>query len=245
MPSPMTIDAGGKTVSLALMDDSWIINQCAGGHPFKPRPGVVWTEHDRCGRLPEIPGDKMRDLLQEQKNSLGNCAVVAWHDGRVLGHLVWMARSTARTVHASGCQFFGQPEDDEGVLVVINLAFCSLGGHEFRRKGVGKAMVGMMADWARENGWSTIEVYDVSGGLFPWDWLDFCIPPKPFWEGRGFKVMAERPHRFTNEELAAALADNPRNSEQEQAQKRQTIDQIQAGAVDESQMGHFDLRLSL
>lgn len=106
-------------------------------------------------------------------------------------------------------------------------------------------MVGLMSAWAKENNWRAIEVYEVSGGLFPWDWLDSCIPPRPFWERRNFTVCAHRPHRFTSEELSALLADNPRNSEQEQAQKQQIAAKIRAGLIDESQMGHFDLKLVL
>jgi len=245
MPEPMVIDADGKIVTVRLMDDAWIINQCAGGHPFRPRPGIVWKNADRCAMLPEIPGDRFRDCLRETKNRFGNCAVVAWHDGRVLGHLVWMPRSKAREVRAAGWPFFGPPTEDEGVLVVINLAFCSLSGHEFRRKGVGRAMVNLMTTWARENAWRTIEVYETTGGLFPRDWLDWCIPPAPFWKGRGFTVCAHRPQAYTDEMLAELLADNPRGSEQEQAEKRRIIAAIRAGQIDESRMGRFDLRLDL
>jgi len=245
VPDPVVIDVNGKVVSVKLMDDSWIINQCAGAHPFKPRSGVVWSESDRCARLPEVPGNKFQDFLRGEKNTSGNCAAIAWHDGRVLGHLVWIPRSTARAVRASGWRFFGPPEQDDGVVVVVNLAFCSLSGHEFRGKGVGKAMVGLMIAWARENGWRTIEVYETTGGLFPWDWLDSCIPPKPFWEGRNFRAFAHRPHRFTDDELATFLSDNPRNSDHEQTQKKQTIEKIRAGLIDESRTGHFDLRLAL
>jgi hypothetical protein len=151
----------------------------------------------------------------------------------------------ARSVRATGWQFFGPPAEDDGVLVVVNLAFCSLSGHEFRCKGVGKAMAGLMTAWARENGWRTVEVYETTAGLFPWDWLDCCIPPKPFWEGRSFRVFAHRPRPFTDEGLSAALADNPRNSEKERIEKQQTVAKIRAGLIDESQTGDFDLRLIL
>jgi GNAT superfamily N-acetyltransferase len=245
MPEPIVIDVNGKTVTIRLMDDSWIINQCAGAHPFKPRSGVVWHDSDHCGRLPEIPGSTFQDFLRETKSQFGNCAAIAWHEDHVLGHLVWIPRVRARSVRASGWRYFGQPEKDDGVLVVANLAFCSISGHEFRGKGVGKSMVAMMTAWARENGWRTIEVYETTGGLFPWDWLDSCIPPKPFWEGRHFKVFAHRPHSFTSEELATLLADNPRNNDEEQAEKQQIVNRIHAGVIDQSQTGHFDLRLML
>jgi hypothetical protein len=102
-----------------------------------------------------------------------------------------------------------------------------------------------MTAWAKENGWRAIEVYETSCGLLPWDWLDACIPPKPFWEARGFTVFSHRPHPFTSDELSAVLADNPRNSDQEQARKQQIVARIRSGLVDEYQTGHFDLRLAL
>jgi hypothetical protein len=245
MADQTVIDVNGKVVSVKLMDDSWIINQCAGGHPFKPRAGVVWSESDRCARLRDIPGSNFQEFLQGVRRAIGNCAAIAWQDRFVLGHLVWIPRSTARTVRASGWEFFGPPEEDDRTLIVVNLAFCSLSGHEFRCKGVGKAMVDRMVAWAREHAWRAIEVYDVPAGLFPSDWFDWCIPPKPFWEGRNFDVLAHRPQRYCDEDLTTLLQDNPRNSEHEQTQKQQIVAEIQAGMIDQSRTGHFDLRLVL
>jgi GNAT superfamily N-acetyltransferase len=245
MPQLIAIDANGKIVDIRLMDESWIINQCAGAHPFKPTSGVVWSEAQRCARLPEIPGSRLQDFLRETKNNYGNCAAIARHEDRVLGHLVWIPRSTAREIHATGWHLFGPAEEDEGTLVVVNLAFCSLSGHEFRRKGIGSAMVGLMIAWAREEGWRAIEVYETTGGLFPWDWFDVCVPPRPFWEGRGFVAFACRPQRYTEEELSGLLADNPRGSAAEQGDKQRIIAAIRAGQVDESRIGSFDLRLTL
>jgi hypothetical protein len=148
-------------------------------------------------------------------------------------------------VQASGWEFFGPATEDERTLVVVNLAFCSLSGHEFRRKGVGKAMVDRMVAWAREHGWRAVEVYDVPAGLFPSDWLDGCIPPKPFWERRNFSILAHRPRPYTDAELDALLRDNPRNSASEQARKRQIIADIRAGRIDISEFGQYDLRLAL
>ncbi|MCL2700272.1 MAG: GNAT family N-acetyltransferase [Phycisphaerae bacterium] len=246
-----TIRVDGKTVTLRLMDESWLINQCAGAHPFKPRPGVVWQAHERCARLPEIAGDEFPNMLRRLRDTYGHCAAIAWHDERVLGHLVWMPRHEARTLRAKGFECFGPAADDAtgagdaGTLVVVNLAFCSLSGHGFRRKGVGRAMVDMMLAWAWEHGWRRIEAYDVTGGLFPWDWLDACIPPRPFWEHMGFAVFGQRLHAYTEEELDGLLADNPRHDDREQEEKRSIVARVRAGQVDEALMGHFDLRLVL
>lgn len=244
MSNPMTIDIEGKRVVVRLMDDGWIINQCAGGRPFRPRQGVVWKASDRCARLP-VPGDQFSGLLRQAKETYGNCAAIAWHDERVLGHIVFLPRRLARDHQATGWQFYGPADTDAGTLVVMNLAFCSLGGHEFRRKGIGKALVALMVDWAREHGWCAIEVYETSGGLFPSDWFDACIPPKPFWEARGFAVVAHRPRQFTDADLQNLVNDNPRNSAEEQEQKRDVVARLRAGLIGDDQLGSFDLRLSL
>ncbi len=41
MSTARIIDADGKNVIVKLMDDSWIMNQCAGTRPFKPREEIA------------------------------------------------------------------------------------------------------------------------------------------------------------------------------------------------------------
>ena len=232
MVGPITIDANGKEVVVKLMDDSWIINRCAGAHPFKPTQGIFWSHSEHCCRLP-IPGDEFPDFMSQMCDTYGNCAAIARHNDMVLGHIVFLPRAVARKWQATGFEHFGPATDDERTLVVINLAFCSLSGHEFRNKGVGKALVGIMVGWARENGWKQIEVYDTGPGLFPVEWYDYCIPPKPFWESRGFFVFAKRKDEtFSNQSLKAIIADNPRNSSEEQQQKEQILQNLERGVID-------------
>ena len=179
------------------------------------------------------------------KDSYGNCAAIAWHEGYVLGHIVFLPKAEARVAHATGWEFFGPSQHDESALVVLNTAFCSLSGHEFRRKGIGKAMVALMVSWAKKHLWRRIEVYDASGGLFPWDWFDVCVPPKPFWESQGFRVMNHRPSRHSEADFAGMLADNPRHDSREQEEKQRITGRLRAGLIDASQIGSFDLRVEL
>ena len=242
MVEPTQIDADGKCVVVKLMDESWIWNECVGAHPIRPRPGVVWAHSDHCARLP-IPGDELPLFVRQMCESHGNCAAMAWHGEYVLGHIVWLPRAVARDFEATGWEHFGEPEDDGTTLVVINFAFCSLSRHEFRRKGVGKALVATMLHWARENGWRRVEVYDTPSGLFPCDWYDSCIPPRPFWEGRDFQVVARHGDGTISEErLRAGMADNPRSSEEEQQQKTEIIAALKRGEADPELVGYsYDL----
>ena len=232
MVKPRYIDADGKEVVVKLMDDSWIINRCAGSHPFKPKRGIVWSNSDHCARLP-IPGDQFPDFIRRMRGTYGNCAAIAWHKEKVLGHIVFLPRAEARKCRATGYRNFGLTGQDKETLVVINLAFCSLSGHEFRRKGVGKALVAIMLDWAAQNRWRQIEIYDAGPGLFPVEWYDHCIPPKPFWESGRFAVFARRKDQtFSEQNIKAIMEDNPRNSPQEQRQKEQIMANIKGGAIE-------------
>jgi GNAT superfamily N-acetyltransferase len=229
---PRIIETDAGRVVVKLMDDSWILNQCVGAHPAKPQPGVVWRHDEHCARLP-VPGDEFGGFMSDVRERHGNCAVIAWHGQTVLGHLVFLPRAVARERRATGCEHFGPADEDEGVLVVANLAFCSLSGHEFRGKGVGKALVATMLDWAREHDWRRVEVYGTGGGLSPSDWLDACIPPHPFWEGRGFTAFARHGDgTVSDEKLDELLRDNPRSSDEEQQRKAELVAAIRRGEID-------------
>ena len=246
LAEPRHLDVAGKHVVVKLMDDSWIWNECVSAHPFRPRSGIVWSHSDHCARLP-VPGDELPDFVRWVCDMYGNCAAMAWHEDLVLGHIVWLPRAVARDRQAAGWQGFGTAEQDEGTLVVVNVGFCSLSGHEFRRQGIGKAFVEIMLEWARENGWRRVEVYDTPTGLLPGDWLDACIPPWPFWEGRGFEVFARHGKgELSAEQVAAILSDDPRLSSEEQLQKREIIAAIRRGEVAPDLVGYsYALRREL
>jgi GNAT superfamily N-acetyltransferase len=181
--------------------------------------------------------------MRTMRDTYGNCAAIAWHGETVLGHLVFLPRAVARERRATGWEHFGPAGEDEGTLVVVSLAFCSLSGHEFRGKGVGKALVATMLDWARATGWRRVEVYGTGVGLFPSDWLDACIPPRPFWEGRGFTAFARHGDgTISDEKLQELIDDNPRNSDEEQHHKTELVAAIRRGETDPELYGYtYDL----
>ena len=246
MIAPRVIDVDGKQVVVKLMDDSWTFNQCVYAHPFKPRTGVVWSHNDHCSRLP-VPGDELPEFMGWVRHTYGNCAALAWHGEVLLGHIVFLPKIVARERRTAGWEHFGSTDSDGETLVVINLAMCSLSGHEFRRKGIGRTLVQVMLEWAMQNAWKYIEVYDTGGGIFPAEWLDHCIPPRPFWEKQGFVVFQKQGDgKFSEGFLQAVLNDNPRNSDTEQRQKEEIIRRLREGAIDEQQYAfHYDLRLTL
>jgi hypothetical protein len=115
------------------------------------------------------------------------------------------------------------------------------------RKGVGRTLVQVMLEWARQNAWRYIEVSDTGGGIFPVEWLDYCIPPRPFWEKRGFVVFQKHGDgKFSEEFLQAVLNDNPRHSDTEQRQKEEIMLRLRAGTIDQQQCAfQYDLRFTL
>ena len=79
------------------------------------------------------------------------------------------------------------------------------------------------------------------------DWLDHCIPPRPFWESRGFRVFAKRGDgKFPDAVLNNLMNDNPRNSAEEQTLKTRIIKGIRDGSTDQELYAYqYDLRLEL
>jgi len=76
---PRIITFDDTTVTVKMMDDSWIINQCVSHSPFVPKAGVVWSHKDRCSRL-QIPGDQFEDTMRSFRDvagrmSYGKCRI--------------------------------------------------------------------------------------------------------------------------------------------------------------------------
>jgi hypothetical protein len=81
---------------------------------------------------------------------------------------------------------------DPQTLAVATCVLCSLSGHEYRRKGIGTAMVELAIEWAASHGFKRIAAFDVPSGMVEMDWGHPCRPPKPFWEKLGFSVIAKQ-----------------------------------------------------
>jgi len=141
----------GKTVIVKMMDDSWIINECITHGPTVPRHGVVWSHSDHCTRL-LIPGDEYENTMKELMEKYGNCAVIAWDEKLALGHIIFVPKIEARNRKMLYYEKMTETSYDDKTLVIEAVGFCSITGHEYRHRGIGKATAQMVLDWAKING---------------------------------------------------------------------------------------------
>lgn len=240
-PQPKLIRYDDAVVTVKMMDEGWIINRCVSHSPFVSQPGIVWSHEDRCTRL-RIPGDRFEDAMRNFREKYGNAAVIAWDKDVVLGHMIFIPKAEAVRWKMLYYERMPSP-DDSNVLVVKAVGFCSIGGQEYRKRGIGRAMAEMMIDWAEGNGWSKIQIFGVPSGLLPLHWMDSCMPPKPFWEKFGFEVIGKTGiHQTWNELKTEILDDDPRASRYEAELKKEIIDKVERGIYCEEDWAYdFDM----
>jgi len=245
-PEPRIITFDNISVTVKMMDDSWIINRCVSHSPFVPKLGVVWSHEDRCSRL-QIPGDRFEDAMRSFRDTYGNTAVIAWDGDVALGHIIFVPKAEARRWKMRYHERMPTSLDDNKTLVVEAVGFCSIGGQQYRGHGIGRAMADMMIDWASQNGWNRLQIFGVPSGLFPGHWMDSCMPPKPFWKKFGFKVFSKTRNGKTWEEVRTDhLADNPRNNSEEMEFKKQIIANMKDPKSSEEDWAYdFDMEKAL
>lgn len=245
-PEPRRITFDDVTVTVKMMDDLWIINQCVSHSPFVPKPGVVWSHRDHCSRL-QIPGDQFEDAMRSFHDTYGNAAVIAWDGNMALGHIIFIPKAEARKWKMLYHERMPTSSDADKALVVEAVGFCSIGGQKYRGHGIGKAMADMMIDWARQNGWTRMQIFGVPSGLFPGHWMDSCMPSRPFWEKFGFEVIDKVKNGQTWDEVkTAALGDDPRCNSREMELKKQIIENIKSSESSKEEWAYdFDMEKSL
>ena len=245
-PEPKVIKFDDTTVTVKMMDDSWIIDKCVVHSPFIPKQGYAWKHEDHCSRL-LIPADQYEDTMRFFRDTYGNAAVIAWDGNVVLGHVIFVPKTEARKRKMLFYERMPVSPDDDKTLVVEAVGFCSIGGQKYRKHGVGRAMAEMMIDWAIHTGWSKIEIFGVPSGLFPAHWMDSCMPPRTFWERFGFRVFEKaRIYRSWEDVPDITDDDDPRHSETEKRQKQEIKVQLQQGLIAEDEWAYdYDMEKSL
>ncbi len=243
---PRKIRFDGKTVIVKMMDDSWIINECITHGPIQPRAGIVWKHSDHCSRL-LIPGDEYESTMKEFMDAYGNCAVIAWDGDVALGHMIFVPKAEAQRRQMLYHERMLETDYDAKTLVIEAVGFCSIMGHEYRGRGIGRAMGGMILEWAKLNNWKAVQVYGTPTGLFPWAWLDSCMPPYQFWQKLGFQIVAKMKTASSWQQVRdAMLADDPRASESERKLKDDIVAKVEQGKILEQQWAYeYDLERKL
>ena len=244
--NPRIIRFEDKAITVKMMDNSWIINECITHGPIKPRHGIVWAHSDHCARL-RIPGDEYEKTMNELMGNYGNCAVIAWDGDLALGHIIFVPKIEARKKQMLYYERMPKTSNDSKTLVIEAVGFCSIRGNEYRGHGIGKTMAKMVIDWAVLNGWKTIQIYGAPPGLSPWAWLDSCMPPLEFWQKFDFQITKKAKIKLNWEQFRdTILADNPRENTNEKRLKEEIIAKIEQGKVNEEDWAYeYDLEKKL
>ncbi|MHB0947314.1 MAG: hypothetical protein ACYC3B_09090 [Sedimentisphaerales bacterium] len=234
----------GKTITVKMMDDSWIINQCISERPIKPEKGVIWPHNQYCTRL-RIHGNVYESTMEKFMDRYGNAAVIAWDGKLALGHMIFVPKVEARKNKMLYSERMAETSYDAKTLIIEAVGFCSIDGHEYRHRGIGRAMAEMVLNWAKANNWQSVQVYGTPTGLFPWAWLDSCIPPMQFWKKLGFRIIKKtRIEPSWQKFRESILTDEPRDSKEERKLKKDIVEKIDNGQLTEEQWAYeYDLEV--
>ncbi len=203
-----------KEIIIEPMTEEFILWRCLH---FGPLSGQTI---DRCPSDSHIDWERYRarniPLLLKLTRIYGACAILARIDDRIIGQLRFYPKIVCNMKDTEGLcllqDFPSGPAEDfagsdfpplqqiEDKTLTIH---CLMTGspqqkkNPFQRKGIGSRMVRSLIQWAKINGWESIEVdafedlpiiYEITGsaGL-------------AFWKKLGFRLINRHPHPFLQE----------------------------------------------
>ena len=164
--------------------------------------------------------------MREMIRRYGTCALLAWQQQKVVGHIRFYPMKVARLLAAGetdvspilNCTLACGPDQDEGTLWVLCVMTCAPytdsaeAAQVGARKGIGLQLARALVAWAREHGWQRI----VKVAHCDLDWFYGILGGggKAFWEKAGFKVAGsfyKRAWQFKDEDKAAVDAQMARS----------------------------------
>jgi len=177
-----------RTVVVKTMDDRYTVSDC----PQEPTHYEVLQRRNstRCAGM-GVSGTPIREVTADARKRYGNCAVLAWDGDIVVGISTFFPVEDLSERKAYGWDMM-EAYLGTGTLAVASCVLCSLSGHQYRGKGIGRAMAKQMIEWAKQRAYRQIGVFEVTSGLTTSHWEDACRPPMPFWQRLGFSVVGVR-----------------------------------------------------
>jgi GNAT superfamily N-acetyltransferase len=167
-------------IEIRAMADDYILDRCPLSAPLDPSappkddyPGC--SERARAIR---------RRFFSQVRERHGNCVLMAWEEGRVVGFLMFFPKAAARKL---GIYALPGSEPDDRTLVYACMQFAP----GYRGQGLGTRLAGAWIDWAREHGWRRIEVHGAGSGAGEEDWRWGWALPK--WQRMGFQAVGDGP----------------------------------------------------
>lgn len=243
-------------IEIKPMDDGHIYISCLHFGPVNPDtplrpdweqpkvpdlPPHPWTDETISGLARKYRclgegqgGDPTREFMREMMQRYGACAMLAWEDGSIVGHLRFYPLSIAQLLASEGAEKQPVPSfsallfepDPEALWVLcvmsalpnVGAVEATVDGRHFptarqagARKGTGTKLVRGLIDWAGEHGWKRIVKLahpdlDVFYGI--------CGGGgKGFWERSGFHAFGSTPVEPWQGEIAETV-ERQRNERQ-------------------------------
>lgn len=148
----------------------------------KPEAGC----HSLNGFYTEGNRTKLINLYHDALESTGCCGFIAWHGFKVIGYNNFFPHEVAKSI-----QFYGWGNETNNSATTLVHHCISIAGHpEYRRKGIGTALIKHSLDWAKHHGWKQFEVHLVlpdNPSGFNQEQKSCCS----FWKKFGFEVVRE------------------------------------------------------
>jgi GNAT superfamily N-acetyltransferase len=174
-----------RVIEIRLMDDSYIL--CGDMRKFNLRGKYGICTADRP-LIPQTssPNRYFKKIHEVFMHRYGTGAFLAWDNNKVVGFI---------NFHPDGIELPAKlclQEDFPAVLKKLNDDFphpsnislrirCVSLAPEYRKKGLAKALVSSVIDWAKRHGFREIRVRCPKS--------EWTIPPRFFWEKLGFSAL--------------------------------------------------------
>ena len=187
-------------------NSDFVLWRCVHDGPLtRENIDVGWSDAE------ELPWEALRarnlPFLTKLRETYGAYAIVARHDGQVIGHLRFYPKAVCAMSCSFGMciqqQYPGGPADDfadedfpplDQIQDRTLIVHCMMSGapipaeNKHHREGIGTRMALCLIEWAKGKGWRAIEatafedlemIYEFTGAA-----------GRHFWEKLGFKVVA-------------------------------------------------------
>jgi GNAT superfamily N-acetyltransferase len=212
MKHSVTIDSEERIIDIRAMDEDFIVYRKMYKPPLTPENiGKInpwdWGEH-----LEEFKAKDWQNVIEgffrKHIQTIGSCAILAWDGDGVIGKMYFTTGEVWETFRQADAWMCVEHESmpktiltftDEQLQGLLNsqsrtlrIACFNIGHSDarYQGKGIAKAMIEFLKQWARERGWRKIEAFSCPD-VVPEVALGGFILRRSAWERRGFHIEEE------------------------------------------------------
>jgi predicted N-acetyltransferase YhbS len=190
------------------------------GHPPGPWSDETLRDVAAAYQRHRVGHPRPAPFMKEMIRRYGTCALLAWQEQKVVGHIRFYPMKVARLLASAepdpcpslDCKPACEPDQDEGTLWVLCVMTCAPYANAAEaarvgaRKGIGLQLARALVAWAEEHGWQRI--VKVAHSDLDWFYGILGGGGKAFWQKAGFRVAKSfynRAWQFKDEEDKAAV----------------------------------------